>query len=305
MTDAPIIYWHADDYGMTECSDRRIEACRDHLCSVSIVPNGDAAGAVRRALAGGLIVSLHINLVEGKALTEANEIPLLARVDGSFCNSFGGLLKLSLSGKRSEFARQLELELRAQLRAFANLLPNGTPLRLDSHQHVHMIPLVYRTLMQAVEAEGLNVQYMRIPAEPMRPFVHHVGLWRTYSAINVVKQIVLKGCWLLIKPDFKRRGIETAVFCGILFSGHMDDKRLERVLPELKRIAIKRGQALEVLFHPGGIKPGEPLFDPQKPDFAAFYHSPDREIEGRALCTLGKNTAHERREHYNGECKQR
>ena len=41
MTDAPIIYWHADDYGMTECSDRRIEACRDHLCSVSIVPNGD------------------------------------------------------------------------------------------------------------------------------------------------------------------------------------------------------------------------------------------------------------------------
>ena len=68
MTDAPIIYWHADDYGMTECSDRRIEVCRDHLCSVSIVPNGDAAGAVRRALAGGLIVSLHINLVEGKHL---------------------------------------------------------------------------------------------------------------------------------------------------------------------------------------------------------------------------------------------
>ena len=111
----------------------------------------------------------------------------------------------------------------------------------------------------------------------------------------------MKGCWLLIKPDFKRRGIDTAVFCGILFSGHMDDKRLARVLPELKRIAIKRGQALEVLFHPGGIKPGEPLFDPQKPDFAAFYHSPGREIEGRALCTLGKNTAHERRERYNGE----
>ena len=66
-----------------------------------------------------------------------------------------------------------------------------------------MIPLVYRTLMQAVEAEGLNVQYMRIPAEPMRPFVYRGGLWRTYSAINVVKQIVLKGCWLLIKPDFK------------------------------------------------------------------------------------------------------
>ena len=72
----------------------------------------------------------------------------------------------------------MELELRSQLRAFANLLPNGTPLRLDSHQHVHMIPLVYRTLMQAVEAERLNVQYMRIPAAvcaPRRTVAHVFG----------------------------------------------------------------------------------------------------------------------------------
>lgn len=294
MTEKPYIYWHADDYGMTECSDRRIDACRENgrLGSVSIVPNGvDIAGAVARALDAGLIVGLHINIVEGKALSSPRDIPLLARKDGSFRNSFGELTLMSLSGKRREFARQLELELRAQLRAFKACLIDAAPLRLDSHQHVHMIPLVYHTLMRAVEKENLRVDYMRIPAEPMWPFVRCIGLWRTYSAINFLKQLVLKVCWQFIRRDFKSRAIDTSVFCGILFSGHMDAPRVGRVLPEFKKIALRRGTALEVLFHPGGIKPGEPPFDAQKPDFAAFYLSQGRAVEADALCTLGQKHA--------------
>lgn len=288
MADTPRIYWHADDYGMTPSSDCRILECRSHGClnSVSIVPNGDLSGAVERLKDSGLFLAVHLNLVEGKALSPAEDIPLLAAPDGSFKNSFGGLLRLSLSPQRAEFAAQLRQELRAQLLAFAAVLHSGVSLRVDSHQHVHMIPLIFHTLLAVIEEEHLPVSHLRIPAEPMPPFLRQFSLWHTYKPVNVVKQVVLNFCWLLVRPEFSRSGISTSVFCGILFSGNMDAERVSRVLPAFYRLAERRGQSLELLFHPGGIQPGEPFFDPQKYDFHPFYRSEGRMLEAQALQTL-------------------
>lgn len=288
MTDAPLIYWHADDYGMTPSSDRRILECRTHGClnSVSIVPNGDLSGAMAYLKDSGLFLAVHLNLVEGKSLSPAKDVPLLVHPDGSFKNSFGGLLKLSISPKRKEFAAQVRQELRAQLLAFATEPPSGAALRVDSHQHVHMIPLIFHILLSIIEEEQLPVSHLRIPAEPMTPFLRQFSLWRTYKLINVIKQVVLNGCWLLVKPAFDRSGISTSVFCGILFSGQMDAERVSRVLPAFYRIAQRRGQSLELLFHPGAILPGEPFFDPEKHDFHPFYRSNGRMMEAQALQTL-------------------
>ena len=129
----------------------------------------DLEEAVAALRPSGLKLAVHLNLVEGKALSPAAEIPLLVRPDGSFCNSFTGLLRLSLTPRRRAFAAQLYRELERQLLAYAALFPAGTPLRIDSHQHTHMIPLVFRTLLQILADHHLPVEHLRIPAEPLPP----------------------------------------------------------------------------------------------------------------------------------------
>lgn len=290
MAETPLVYFHADDYGMTPPSDALICDCQKNGClnSVSIVPNGSLEASVEQLRSSGLKLAVHLNLVEGKALSPAASTPLLVRPDGSFSNSFIGLLRLSLSPKRNEFAAQLYQELERQLLAFAALFPAGTPLRIDSHQHVHMIPLVFRTLLQVLSDHHLPVEHLRIPAEPFSPFWGAVRLYPTYSAVNAVKQVVLNLCWLWDRPAFRRSSIPTALFCGILFSGHMDADRVRAVLPQYLRLAAKRSQPVELLFHPGGLEPGQPFFDPQKTDFHPFYLSEGRKVEYQALHTLSQ-----------------
>ena len=86
MTEPSILYFHADDYGMTAHGDALIRDCQTHGClnSVSIVPNGSLEEAVAALRPSGLKLAVHLNLVEGKALSPAAEIPLLVRPDGSF-----------------------------------------------------------------------------------------------------------------------------------------------------------------------------------------------------------------------------
>lgn len=287
MDKAPVIYFHADDYGMTPASDRRIEDCRREGClnSVSILPNGDLEG-VSRLAEQGLRLAVHLNLVEGKALSPAAQNGLLADADGRFRHSFGGLLALSLSPRRGRLREELYEELRAQLQAVQQALPSGQRLCVDSHQHTHMIPLVFHTLLQVMADCGFPAEAIRIPAEPLAPFLRAPDLYATYAPVNVVKQWVLKVLYLFDRPAHRRSGIPAPLFCGILFSGGMDRARVERVLPDFCRLARRQSRDLELLFHPGGLEPGQPFFDPDKTSFHAFYLSPGRQAEYQALHTL-------------------
>ena len=89
-----------------------------------------------------------------------------------------------------------------------------------------------------------------------------------------------------------------AMFCGILFSGHMDADRVLKVFPHFVRLAQKRGCDLEFLFHPGYIKTGEEFLDSRKASFNAFYLSEGRKAESAALrdarlCALAEQYRHE------------
>ena len=283
MNSMPTVYFHADDYGMTPQSSARIADCWREGClsSVSVLPNGRLDLA---PLAGQqLRVAAHLNLVEGKALSPSEQVSLLTDSDGSFCRSFGGLLLLSLSLRRKQFRAQLYLELRNQILAVQDALPPGTVLCLDSHQHTHMIPLIFHTLLAVVRDLSLPIGDIRISAEPIGPFVRCPGLYRTYRPVNLLKQWVLKFLYLFDRPAHRRSGIPAPVFCGILFSGHMDAGRVSAVLPHFLRIARKKGRDLELLFHPGGVAPGEPFFDPKKESFHPFYLSQGRHVEYEAL----------------------
>ena len=294
----PRIHIHADDYGMISQSNERIHSCWEHGCidGVSVMVNGRQPAMMGEH--SMIPVALHLNLVEGKPLSDPEKIPLLVRPDGFFAHAFFDLLLLSLSGKRKELERQLYLELDAQFLAFARLYPAQRELSVDSHQHTHMIPLIFHALLKIVEEDRLDVSYLRIPAEPIGPFLREPSLYHTYQPVNMVKNAVLNFLWLFNRSAFRKSGIPTAIFCGILLSGHMDADRVLKVFPHFVRLAQKRGCDLEFLFHPGYIKTGEEFLDSRKASFNAFYLSEGRKAESAALrdarlCALAEQYRHE------------
>lgn len=281
----PQIYIHADDFGMTRETTLRIEDCLEHGClnSVSLLPNGCLREAASWIQKTGVRCSIHINLVEGKALSQAEDLPLLVRADGYMRHSFPGIFLLSLSPARKKLERQLYQEIRAQLLKAAAELPVGQTFGVDSHQHVHMIPLVFRTMLRVIRDENLLVTELRIPVEPIGMYLRIPKIRRTLAPINLLKAMILNFLWIFIRKEFENSGLERCIFCGILFSGKMDETRLRRVFPYFYRRAGREKRNLEFSFHPGYIERGEPFIDSRKYSFQKFYLSPDRKLENQAM----------------------
>ncbi|MBQ1947625.1 MAG: ChbG/HpnK family deacetylase [Clostridia bacterium] len=272
-----MLYVCADDYGLSEESVRHIDTCIacGGLNKISIFPNGMQKNVKDKFEEEKPFLCLHINLVEGAPVGTAENMKLLVSDTGEFKHSFFGLFLLSLSPKRKEFEKQLYEELCAQLRyGNAHFSENGV-LSVDSHQHVHMIPLVFRTLMRAIRDEKITVNYLRYPAEPIMPYLKTPSLFLTYRPISLVKQWLLKLFGMINKKELKQSGIKTAYFMGILFSGHMDKKRVLKVLPHYLALARKNKRDVEILLHPGYEEKGVGF----KKKFYKFYFSSGRKIE--------------------------
>ena len=286
MNTPPKLHLHADDFGMTDYSNEKILDCARSggLNGISLLPDGQA---LPETLPEGLFCCIHLDLVEGKAVSRPEEIPLLADENGFFRNSFVQLLQKSLAGSRSAFAAQLRLEIRNQLLRIRPLIPEGGAVGLDSHQHTHMIPLVMSALLDLAEELRLPVAYVRIPAEPLLPFLRHPSLWCTYRPVNLVKSLVLRTLFLFSSGRYRRSGIPTQVFFGIMLSGNMDGRRVRLLLPDFLRIAEKRHQGLEVLFHPGAQQCAADCMDRRKSGFVSFYLSDGRKEEYAALRSFG------------------
>lgn len=281
MSKLPFIYVHADDYGMSIDTCQRIQDCWENGClnSISIMPNGCVEYAIKSAKQMNIPCVIHLNLVEGEGLTDPDKINLLVGANGYMKNSFLNLLLLSLSPKRKVMEEQLYLEIRAQIFALKKCFHEDEQISIDSHQHTHMIPLVFKTILRVIEDYKIPVRYLRIPAEPIWPFIIEPSLYHTFKPVNIIKNLILNFLWLFDRRKFRNSGISSALFCGIVFSGKMDADRLMKIFPHFYKLAVKRGCDLEFLFHPGFVKPGEKLMDPYKKSFHKFYHSYGREIE--------------------------
>lgn len=281
------IIFHADDFGANrEVSEHILDCFRDGaLNSLSVLPNSPHLAECMELLDAyrdRIAVSIHFNLAEGHCLADEALVPLLVDERGMFSISFFKVLLFSYTPKRRELKRQLQAEMKAQIKA---MLPYVRELRIDSHQHYHMIPLVLQSIFAAREElrkEGESIPeitFIRIPAEPMLPFLKHPALYRTYRPVNFVKNIVLNVLnrmdRLLLKPYYKK----SAVFFGILLSGKMDLERVQLLKKDFLKIAKKKGLPLEILCHPGGVKKPDELLDVQNRDCVRFYMDRGRRIE--------------------------
>ena len=274
-----MIYFCADDYGLYGDVSANIQKCIDKgaLNKVSVFPAFDTADLHELFNKEEIRFSLHLNLVEGRCMAESGEVNMIADEKGNFKHRFGGLFKLNLLHPKKLEAQVYE-EIKAQVLYWKSILPEGTPFCIDSHQHTHMIPAVFRALIKVLTDEGIKLTYMRIPAEPITPYLKTPSLYFTYSPVNIIKQWLLKFLWMINKRHAKEP-LPTALFCGILFSGKMDEKRVSKILPKYEKLAEKKSSDIEVLFHPGYIDTDEYDFNYENIVFKKFYLSPGRKTE--------------------------
>ena len=186
------MYICADDYGISEGACRHIEECikKGALNKISILPNSDFADCSKYLEKDNVLLALHLNLVEGKSLSDASDVSLLVSENRHFKHSFEGLLLLSLSKNRKEFERQIYKELKEQIFFWKEKTGQTGALILDSHQHTHMIPLIFKTLMRVIRDEKIDVEYIRTPSEPILPYLMTPSLYFTYSAINILEMYI-------------------------------------------------------------------------------------------------------------------
>lgn len=290
--------FHADDFGITpEQSQRILECCGDYpggqglLNSLSILagsPHFEECCALLDARPESLRIGVHLNFVEGPCCADPSDVPRLVDEKGMFKLGYGGLLAGSLGGGAAELRRQLALEAEAQIARVVGRFPElRGRLRVDGHQHTQLIPAVFDATLDAVRASGCTLEYLRVPVEPASAFAH-AGVAGTIKPVNWVKHVLLNTLWRRDRRALAVSGLApyeglSAVFCGVLFSGHMDQGRVAAVLPGLTECAREQNMALELLFHPGRVASAEECLNPALPGFAEFSCGEGRDVEHDAL----------------------
>ena len=74
-----MVYFCADDYGISEGANSCIENCLVNgvLNKISVLPNGEFSDFKKQLSGKDTTLSLHINLVEGRPLSGPNDVDLI------------------------------------------------------------------------------------------------------------------------------------------------------------------------------------------------------------------------------------
>ena len=256
MKDIRIEY-HADDYGMfPEQSKRMIDCIKNgSLNGVSVMPNNAHLKKCMEMLSpyrDRVRVTIHLNIAEGRSLVSHEKLPLITKEDGTFNCSYGRLLLISfVPFLRGRYRSQLRREFRAQIK---RLLPHLDPadIRIDSHVHFHMIPVVFDALMDAIKDLGIRPSYLRIPMGCPGIYKGLENRPDAPSLLNLIKAIVLYSLSLFAKARYKDLPCKGYYFPGTLYAGRMNKRNTRAVLEGVRR-HLPGGSDAVLLFHPGGV----------------------------------------------------
>ena len=290
---------HADDYGLTLNTSKDIldGVNAGKLDSISVVPNmssyEEALVVWKNELKRGLepLVSVHLNFMEGHCCAPVQEVNLLVDKNGYIKLSWIDLVKYNYSfSKYKGVKEQLKIEIRKQLWKVIDdyRLLDGKKLRVDSHQHTHMIPIVMKALLEVIEEDKIPTEYIRVSKEVVLPYLKKLRYYSTYRIINLIKVMILNFFSWEDEKLLKRRGMPSMILSGVFLSGRMDRERVESLLPDLKKMAEQKNMTLEVLFHPGSALKEEVGEEFVSEDANEFYLSSNRKIEYDAMMNLQK-----------------
>jgi len=296
---------HADDYGETLhiSSDILNHMLQGNLDGISILPNmkcfdemGDMLkDAVKnRELPFLPLMSIHVDVVEGRLLSGDGLIPWNWKnlflvsygipVPGADGKKHG--YKETLNALRTEISAQLS---RTQaliddvqvLAAESGLTHTPQKLRVDAHQHSHMIPIVWRALTEAIADGGYEVDYIRNSHEPLGVFLKHTGCH--WNPVNILKNRILTFYAPKVEKYLDRLGITPMYAYGLVQSGEIDLDRTRLVMPDMVKLCKKKGRTLEIVIHPGQMLESE--MNEEIPEEAArgFLLTEGRKIEAETV----------------------
>lgn len=286
-----IVDIHADDFALSENSDKDIlQLCAEgKLDSISIIPNlecFETAAAKFLSIQGKsdkkILVSVHLNFMEGKCCAEKSLLPDLVDSEGFFTASWGKLFIWNyIPFMRKKIKIQLKTEILAQIKKCiaANVIDKNA-IRIDSHQHPHMIPVVFDALKEAVlelENDGCKIEYIRNTQDQI---LLYGG--KDIFSMNTIKCLILNFYSQKVKKYLVSKKLPVNYLCGVYFSGKMDS-RLKKVLPNFIKKADKQDWNIELLFHPGTMLKSELTSEFKKEGFNEFHLSENRKTEYNTL----------------------
>ncbi len=280
IIDGVRVILHADDFGASKTVTENImDVFRvGNLDSVSVLPNGNYYEESMKILekTPELKYSIHFNITEGKALSEPEEIPDLVNKEGMFNVSFFKILVKSYLPGRKNLKRQIKCELKKQ---YELMSPRMKEIRIDSHQHFHMIPMVLTCILEIVKEDGRRIEFLRVPAEPLVPFLTSPAVLKTLKPMNIVKNLVLNVLAIMNINKLSEYRNRSAMFMGMCMSCEMDYKRVKVIFPKILANAKAKGRCFEVLAHPGQEVNESELMDQSNELCKEFYLSEQRLVE--------------------------
>lgn len=280
----PHIHIHADDFGLSPSINRHIMECVEAgvLNGVSMMANGhalaEALDFVRSKPA--LHISVHLNFLEGKPLSDSRH-PLLTDTDGDLRGNFRewwNAVRSMSPAEKEVFSAVIREESAAQIDKIDTGL-KGFSLKIDSHQHMHMIPLVWDAITEVMHEKSL--QHIRVPREPFFVPQWSFKYIRTAFGINFLKQQLLNSLSAKALKKIHTSDLLTPQpFCGVLYTGKMDQLIVKKFREK------QPADDAEVLFHPGKADETEKHYWKKYPVLWAYYTSPDREKEKQELLAM-------------------
>lgn len=178
---------NADDYGICPSVNYAIENLirAGRLLDVSILANfklyEESADFLLRQ--PEFAVGVHLNVVEGVAVSLAGKVKILLGSDGKFLN----LSRVLLRYTRAPFAvsEAVEIEWRNQIEL---LLESGLKIsHADTHQHIHAFPPFWKILMKICNDYGIVAA--RLPREKSEIGLRRTAGFALCQAANVSRGI--------------------------------------------------------------------------------------------------------------------
>ncbi len=273
---------NADDFANSlNMSDIIIQCAKKGvLNSTSIMINSpfldEAIGKLRDL---NMRTSLHLNIAEGKPVSNQNELNYLLQ-DGQFSKSFEKVVLGYYFGtkqKREIIKNDIKTEFKNQILLYSKKL-HTKEINLDSHQHYHTIPFIVDTLIELKKELELNISYIRVPKEPFFIDLSSMKNIKNYLGLNLIKHILLNFFSIgLIKKLTQYNIKHNDAFVGVLFTGNVTFSSIKQAMKK-----IDTSKCVEILLHPGylSLEESSKCKDDQ---FKQFYINTGRKKEMQVL----------------------
>lgn len=272
---------HADDYAVSKhAAEQVIELIKAGIItSVSYMvnmPDSEICLQMLKPYREQIHISLHLNILEGYCCANQSEIPHLVYPNGTFRMNWGTLLwKMFLPTYRCELKKEIKCQIERYYELIGENINTPTPIRIDSHQHFHMIPFVFSCLCEVIEECQYPVEYIRIAREPVWPFVCCVSQYPTYRLVNCLKNMVCNLFSIGNGRLLKNRAIKTCTFLGLIYSDHMNACYIYKILERMNH----KTDEVEITFHPGRLLESEETEAYNHAGFLKWHKSENREFE--------------------------